>query len=1092
MAKGAYDPTRTGNPYVDGVLSGWHWDSNTLRYTFPQSPSAYPVNYGGYYEPLFDFSPVSEQAQQAMREFIHGAQAGSSPWMTLTPIEGFSNLTLVETTSTYRDTEIMIAHSSKGNPTAHAYYPMPYNEHRAGDVWFGTSIDYNFMRRNPLIGTWGYKSAMHELGHALGLKHGHDRDELEDVALPLDKDFIEYSVMSYNYAPKVEPSSLVAADNWRFFYPQTYMMLDIAGLQRMYGANFTFRATDTVYTWDPDTGETFVNGVGQGLPGGGIVMGPDANRILQTIWDGNGIDTYDLSNYTTNLSINLEPGKYSTFSEAQRTWLGYLNDEYYYARGNVYNAMLYSGDTRSLIENATGGSGDDTIKGNQAGNYLIGNGGIDTLEGGAGDDTLDGGAGADTAVFSGLKSDYTIVENSDGTFTVTDNRADGDGTDKLISIRYAKFSDQRIALQPNHAPTAIDLSNKKVAENIEVGKEVGILSGTDPDEDPLTYRLTSDPGNYFRIEGNKLIVAKPLDYETLKEHTITIEGKDAGGLATTKTFTIEVTNVVEGRPPAILLISVKNLAKSTPVGSVIGEVFGWDPDGDSLTYQVTFDGYGSFSLKGNQIILEKALDNLSMKQIYIRATDVEGLSIERGFDIKIIDDGVGNRAPAFLSISCENIARSTPVGTVIGEVAGYDPDGDSLAYTMTVDGDGYFGLSGNKIVLKKALDASITTKEISIRATDVGDLSLEKNFQINVIGNVAENRAPTILLISSEKIARSTPVGTVIGEVAGYDPDGDSLTYTMTADGDGYFGLNGNKIVLKKAVDTSITTKEISIRATDVGDLSLEKSFQIDVVDGVVENRAPTILLISCENIARSTPVGTVIGEVAGYDPDGDRLTYTMTLDADGYFGLSGNKIVLKKALDTSTGAKAIGIRATDVGRLSLEKRFEINVLDDHGSTPPTFPPTSPPTTPPSIPSLTLRGTTKADTLIGGMGDDTIYGRQGNDVLVGSAGKDIFVFDTKPNAKTNVDIIIDFNVKIDSIWLDRAVFKKLGKGPAAELNKKFFTVGGKAKDKDDYVFYNKSTGTLSYDADGSGAGKAIEIAKLSKGLKLTYADFFVV
>ena len=35
----------------------------------------------------------------------------------------------------------------------------------------------------------------------------------------------------------------------------------------------------------------FIDGVGQGTP--------QANRIFRTIWDGNGIDTYDLSNYTT-------------------------------------------------------------------------------------------------------------------------------------------------------------------------------------------------------------------------------------------------------------------------------------------------------------------------------------------------------------------------------------------------------------------------------------------------------------------------------------------------------------------------------------------------------------------------------------------------------------------------------------------------------------------------------------------------------------------------------------------------------------------------------------------------------------------------
>ena len=141
-------------------------------------------------------------------------------------------------------------------------------------------------------------------------------------------------------------------------------------------------------------------------------------------------------------------------------------------------------------------------------------------------------------------------------------------------------------------------------------------------------------------------------------------------------------------------------------------------------------------------------------------------------------------------------------------------------------------------------------------------------------------------------------------------------------------------------------------------------------------------------------------------------------------------------------------------------------------------------------------GTKTKDKIIGTLGNDTIYGKLGNDLLTGQSGQDIFVFDTKPNKKTNLDTITDFNVADDTLWLDNKYFKKLGKkgseASPAKLNKKFFKVADKAKDKDDYLVYNKKTGILSYDADGSGAGKAVEIAKLSKNLKLTAADFFVV
>jgi serralysin len=134
------------------------------------------------------------------------------------------------------------------------------------------------------------------------------------------------------------------------------------------------------------------------------------------------------------------------------------------------------------------------------------------------------------------------------------------------------------------------------------------------------------------------------------------------------------------------------------------------------------------------------------------------------------------------------------------------------------------------------------------------------------------------------------------------------------------------------------------------------------------------------------------------------------------------------------------------------------------------------------------------DVVLGTGGDDYLYGGLGIDRSTGGSGKDIFVFDTKLNKKTNLDRIADYNVKDDTIWLDNAVFKKLGKGTLqkpGKLNKKFFAFD-QAKDKDDTLIYAKKTGVLSYDVDGVGKAKAVEIAILTKKLKMTAADFFVI
>jgi Ca2+-binding RTX toxin-like protein len=162
--------------------------------------------------------------------------------------------------------------------------------------------------------------------------------------------------------------------------------------------------------------------------------------------------------------------------------------------------------------------------------------------------------------------------------------------------------------------------------------------------------------------------------------------------------------------------------------------------------------------------------------------------------------------------------------------------------------------------------------------------------------------------------------------------------------------------------------------------------------------------------------------------------------------------------------------------------------IDNHGI--PTTPPIEPP---PSI--NTIEGTSRADMLSGTSGVDAIYGYDGNDILSGGTGRDIFVFDTTLNGNTNVDAIIDFNVADDSVYMDNAVFTKLGSGSLTSpktVSSSYFTVGDKAKDSNDYIVYDKVTGSLSYDADGSKSGAAVEIAKLAPNLGLTYNDFYIV
>ncbi|MEZ0171369.1 calcium-binding protein [Microvirga sp. TS319] len=147
----------------------------------------------------------------------------------------------------------------------------------------------------------------------------------------------------------------------------------------------------------------------------------------------------------------------------------------------------------------------------------------------------------------------------------------------------------------------------------------------------------------------------------------------------------------------------------------------------------------------------------------------------------------------------------------------------------------------------------------------------------------------------------------------------------------------------------------------------------------------------------------------------------------------------------------------------------------------------------------TLYGGMDRDTLSGGDGNDRLYGDAGNDYLNGGAGlntlsggwgRDTFVFNTALDGKRNVTTITDFNVADDTIRLENAIFKKLTK--TGVLNENSFIIGSKAQDKNDYIIYNRKTGYLFYDPDGSGSSSPILFAKLKPGLALTHNDFIVI
>ena len=372
--------------------------------------------------------------------------------------------------------EMRVAYTTAGVQYGRAAFAYgPYGSVASGDVWFeiadtdvSGASDFDTAGIDQAGGN--YYAALHEIGHAIGLAHPFDSSASGGTGATLAStyDTQRYSVMSYtrddrSYWIDYDLSTGSSSESYTI-YSSTPMILDVAMMQYVYGAETSGTSSgDTTYSYDVDP------------------------KMLKTIWDTGGTDTIDASNQTRETVIDLREGQFSSIGiyeeadqitdlKARLSAAGWDTSsvDAFYASNSVYTgadnlAIAYG----AVIENAKGGSADDTITGNSADNEITG---------GAGDDTIDGGAGDDTAIYSGAQTDYTITTNNDGTLTVTeDSSGDADTLSDVEDLSFVASSDTA-AVATTSVITLQDLSSVDATFEVSVdgGSVVNVtLSQTD-------------------------------------------------------------------------------------------------------------------------------------------------------------------------------------------------------------------------------------------------------------------------------------------------------------------------------------------------------------------------------------------------------------------------------------------------------------------------------------------------------------------------------------------------------------------------------------------------------------------------------------
>ena len=381
-------PSYVTPTYVDGALALPYWidallpndgngqnfasllgDQRQYSYIFPTTLPSYIESNSTYANGFLAFTDTQKAAAKACLQYI----------TTLV------NISFVETTQVDALKTLAFSNNTQTDSAGYALYPS--NSSIGSDVFINKDEPGNLA---PQDGTYAALTLIHEIGHALGLKHpfliaGDNADE--PPYLNAKEDSTTFTVMSYTSAE---------VDYHFLFQP-----FDIATLQYLYGPSLSARTGNDTY----DISSTSSN----------------------MIWDGGGTDTLSAANCTQAVTAYLTPG-----------YWGYVGEPLSDANKLITAPGQITVNFGTNIENLTGSAYADSLYGNSLDNIMEGGAGNDTLTGGTGNDTLLGGDGTDTVMFSGSQSDYDIVWTAaTRQFTITSTL---EGVDQVSGVEAFNFA----------------------------------------------------------------------------------------------------------------------------------------------------------------------------------------------------------------------------------------------------------------------------------------------------------------------------------------------------------------------------------------------------------------------------------------------------------------------------------------------------------------------------------------------------------------------------------------------------------------------------------------------------------------------------
>jgi hypothetical protein len=442
----------------------------------------------------------------------------------------------------------------------------------------------------------------------------------------------------------------------------------------------------------------------------------------------------------------------------------------------------------------------------------------------------------------------------------------------------------------NGPPTDLSLSATAIAENQPAGTAVGTISGTDPENDALTFALVAGTGDddnaSFTVVGSELRSAVSFNYEAKSAYSVRLQAADGHGGTYEEVYALTVTNLNEA--PTDILLSNDSVPDASPPNTLVGTLAAIDPDAGSTPTFAFAAGTGdddnaAFALAGTELRTAVTIDHPAHPTGYkIRLSVSDGLggTYEKQFVIS-----KANLAPTDVALSNASIAENLPSGTAVGTLSGTDPENDPLTFAFASgagdDNNASFAIVGTQ--LRSAGPYDFETKNaytVRIQVTDSHGKSYAKAFPIAVTN---ANDAPGAPALGNASVAENQPVATVVGTLSAIDPDADALTFSLVAgtgsNDNGSFTVVGNQ--LRTGAMFNFEAKSaytVRVGVSDGHGGTAEQAFAITVTD---VNEAPIADDESESGTSRAVGNTTLIGNDPTDGPPGAAETVKKTITED-------------------------------------------------------------------------------------------------------------------------------------------------------------------------------------------------------------------